>query len=62
MNSVTLAFMIAGLLAFAAGAWFAATGERTAGIGFMMGGLAMQVLTLIRLKQEKKKGMHDAGR
>ncbi len=62
MNSGTLILMLAGLLAFAGGAWLAATGDRSLGIISMMGGLAFQILTLIRLKQEKKKGMRDAGR
>ncbi len=62
MNTVTLAMMVAGLAAFAAGAMLAATGDRMLGIALMVAGLVLQVLTLRRLKKYKKKGSYDAGR
>lgn len=62
MNGATLALMITGLLAFAGGAWFAATGDRTIGIALMGVGLLFQVLTLRQLKLAKKKDISDAGR
>ncbi len=56
MNGGTIALMIAGLVGFAAGAWIAATGNREVGIILMAGGLAFQMLTLMRLKRAKKRG------
>lgn len=62
MNVGTLTLMIAGLLAFAGGAWLAGTGDRTSGIALMGLGLLFQVLTLRQLKRAKKKDIIDAGR
>ena len=55
MNGATIAFMIAGLVGFAAGAYLAATGERPVGIGLMALGLLFQVLTLRQLRLAKAK-------
>ena len=60
MNGGVLALMIAGLVGFGAGAWLAATGERSMGIGLMAMGLMFQVLTLRQLKLAKKKESSDA--
>ena len=61
MNAGVLALMFAGLLGFLAGAYLAATGERTLGIALMGMGLVFQVLTLRQLRQIRK-GPSDAGR
>ena len=61
MNGGTLALIMGGLIAFGAGAYLAATGERTTGIASMGLGLTLQVLALVRLKQAKKEGSSDAG-
>ena len=61
MNGGTLAFMIAGLVGFGAGAWLAATGQRELGIVLMGAGLLFQVLTLRQLKLARTKGPRDAG-
>ena len=60
MNGGILALMIAGLVGFLAGAYLAATGERTVGIALMAMGLMFQVLTLRQLKMIKKDS-DDAG-
>ena len=62
MNGATIAFAIAGLVGFFAGAYLAATGERPVGITLMAMGLMFQVLCLVQLKMAKKKDMDDAGR
>ena len=54
MNGGTLAFMIAGLVGFGAGAYLAATGERPVGIALMAMGLIFQVLTLRQLRAAKR--------
>ncbi len=61
MNGGTIVFILAGMIAFGCGAYFAATGERPMGITFMGFGLMFQVLALVRLKQAKKKELNDAG-
>ena len=61
MNGGTLALMIAGLVGFGAGAYLAATGERTTGIALMSMGLIFQVLTLRQLKAARTKDKNDAG-
>ena len=66
MNGGVLALMIAGFVGFGAGAYLAATGERSTGIALMSMGLIFQVLTLRQLKMAKaanseKKGDGDAG-
>ena len=53
MNGGFLALAIAGLVGFLAGAYLAATGERTLGITFMGMGLMFQALTLRHLKKAK---------
>ena len=60
MNGGVLALMIAGLVSFFAGAYLAATDNRTIGIILMANGLIFQVLTLRQLKAIKK-GSDDAG-
>lgn len=62
MNGGTLALMIAGLVGFLAGAYLAATGNRTTGIALMSMGLIFQVLTLRQLKLAKTKDDRDARR
>jgi len=61
MNGGTIALMIAGLVGFLAGAYLAATGERTTGIFLMAMGLVFQGVTLARLRAAKNKGSSDAG-
>ena len=61
MNGATLLLILAGFVAFGAGAWLSATGDRTVGIVLMAAGLAFQVLSLARLKRSKKKDANDAG-
>jgi len=54
MNGGTLALIMAGFIAFGAGAYIAATGDRGLGITFMGVGLIFQVLSLRQLKISKK--------
>ena len=65
MNGGTLALLIAGLLCFGAGAYLAATDNRTTGIALMSMGLIFQVLTLRQLKLARtgqaRKDNGDAG-
>ena len=49
----TLAFIMAGFIAFGAGAYLAATGERPIGIMSMGFGLLFQVLSLRLLRQAR---------
>ena len=58
MNGSVLALMIAGFVAFGAGAWIAAIGSRELGIGMMAMGLIFQVLTLRQLKVARKGSDH----
>ena len=60
MNGAILALMIAGFVSFGAGAYLAATGERTSGIVLMANGLIFQALTLRQLRAAKK-DHSDAG-
>ena len=60
MNGGVLALMIAGFVSFGAGAYLAATGERTIGIVLMANGLIFQALTLRQLRAAKKDD-NDAG-
>ncbi len=62
MNGATIAYTIAGLGGFGAGAYLSATGGRTIGIILMAAGLAFQMLALRQLKMAKKKDLTDAGR
>ena len=43
---------LAGLVGFGTGAYLSATGERTIGIVLMAGGLAFQVLALLRMRKQ----------
>ena len=61
MNGAVIALAIAGLVGFFAGAFLAATGNRTTGIALMSMGLIFQVLCLRQLKLAKKKDIDDAG-
>ena len=60
MNGGILALMIAGFFSFGAGAYLAATGDRTIGIVLMANGLIFQALTLRQLRAAKKDDS-DAG-
>ncbi len=60
MNGATIAFIMAGFIAFGVGAYLAATGERGLGVPFMGVGLIFQVLALRQIKNAKK-GPGDAG-
>ena len=61
MNGSVIALAIAGLVGFFAGAYLAATGNRTTGIALMSMGLIFQVLCLRQLKVAKVKDQDDAG-
>jgi len=50
MNGGVLALMIAGFVAFGAGAYLASSGDRMIGIVMMAVGLIFQVLTLRQMK------------
>ena len=60
MNGGILALIIAGLFGFLAGAYLAATGERTIGIALMGMGLVVQVFALQHIRSIKK-DTRDAG-
>ena len=60
MNGGTLALMIAGLVAFGAGAYLAAVGDRAVGISMMSMGLIFQAITLGRLRAARR-NESDAG-
>jgi hypothetical protein len=60
MGAATISIAIGGLINFAVGAYFSATGELALGITFMALGLVLQVLSLARIRQLKKKGSNDA--
>ncbi|WP_252257901.1 hypothetical protein [Erythrobacter aurantius] len=62
MDGGVIALAMGGLINFGVGAYFSATGEVNMGIVFMAIGLALQVLSLARIKKLKKKGSIDAGR
>ena len=61
MNVGILALMVAGLVGFCAGAYIAATGERTLGVALMGMGLVFQALTLRQLRIARAKDLSDAG-
>ncbi|MDA9918489.1 hypothetical protein N9D37_01190 [Erythrobacter sp.] len=61
MNGSVLALAIAGVFCFIAGAYLAATSNRTTGIALMSMGLIFQVLCLRQLKLNKAKDRSDAG-
>lgn len=60
MDGGVIVLAMGGLINFGVGAYFSATGEMTMGVVFMGAGLALQVLSLVRIKMLKKKGSHDA--
>lgn len=62
MNGAVASLAMGGLINFAVGAYFSATGELPLGITFMAIGLALQVLSLLWIRRLKKKGQDDAGR
>jgi hypothetical protein len=57
MNPLTLLFAILGLTGFALGAVLTATGPYEMGVMIMGFGLVFQVISLVRLKRAKHKGM-----
>ncbi len=61
MNGAVLALAIAGVVSFFAGAYLAATDNRTLGIVLMANGLLFQVLCLRQLKSVNTKDNSDAG-
>ena len=60
MDRVILVLAMGGLVNFAFGAYFSATGELPMGIGFMAFGLLLQVLSLVRIRSLRNKGRDDA--
>jgi len=62
MDGAVIALATGGLINFGVGAYFSATGEVNLGIVFMGVGLALQVLSLARIKSlKKKRNSSDAG-
>jgi Zn-dependent membrane protease YugP len=57
MNPLTLALAILGLTGFASGAVLTATGPYEMGVILMGLGLVFQVISLVRIKRAKNKGM-----
>ena len=57
MNPVTLAFAVLGLTGFALGAVLTVTGPFEMGVILMGLGLVFQVISLVRLKRAKQRGM-----
>jgi Zn-dependent membrane protease YugP len=57
VSPLTLAFAGAGLTGFALGAYFSATGQLETGVILMGLGLVFQVISLVRLKRAKQRGM-----
>ena len=57
MSPVTLAFAILGLSGFALGAVLSAIGPYEMGVILMGLGLVFQVISLVRIKRAKNKGM-----
>jgi hypothetical protein len=55
LDGGTVAFILAGLIAFGVGAYLAATGEQGTGVVLMAVGLAFQVMSLARLRQSRTK-------
>lgn len=53
MNRSVLFLIVAGFVTFGAGAWVAASGERSVGIALMAAGLAFQVLSLARMRRAR---------
>jgi len=57
MNPLTLAFAVVGLTGFALGAVLTVTGPFEMGVAVMGLGLVFQVISLVRIKRAKNKGM-----
>lgn len=57
MNPLTLLLAILGLTGFALGAVLSATGPYEMGVVLMGLGLVFQVISLVRIKRAKNKGM-----
>ncbi len=57
MNPLTLMFALLGLTGFALGAILTATGPFEMGVIIMGLGLVFQVISLVRIKRAKNKGM-----
>ena len=57
MNPLTLALAVLGLTGFALGAALTATGPYEMGVILMGLGLMFQVVSLVRIKRAKAKGM-----
>ena len=57
MNAVTLIFAVLGLTGFALGAVLTMTGPYEMGVIVMGLGLVFQVISLVRIKRAKNKGM-----
>lgn len=57
MSPLTLLFAILGLTGFAVGAVLSATGSYEMGVILMGLGLVFQVISLVRIKRAKNKGM-----
>ncbi|MEE4153920.1 MAG: hypothetical protein V2I27_07145 [Erythrobacter sp.] len=56
MNGMTLALAGSGLIGFALGAYFSATGELETGVVLMGLGLVFQVISLARLRRARLQG------
>jgi len=57
MNGLTLLVAILGLTGFAGGAVLSVTGEKEMGVVLMGAGLVFQVISLVRLRRAKTKGL-----
>lgn len=57
MNALTLLVAILGLTGFAGGAVLSVTGQKEMGVVLMGLGLVFQVISLVRIKRAKNKGM-----
>lgn len=57
MNGLTLLVAILGLTGFAGGAVLSVTGEKEMGVVLMGAGLVFQVISLVRLRRAKAKGL-----
>ncbi|MEQ5786570.1 hypothetical protein J3454_01540 [Erythrobacter sp. NFXS35] len=55
MTGGTLSLALGGLILFAVGAYLSATGALSQGIVFMAAALALQILSLVRLRQARNK-------
>ncbi|MFM7348661.1 MAG: hypothetical protein ACKO01_04150 [Erythrobacter sp.] len=57
MNGLTLLVAILGLTGFAGGAVLSATGQKEMGVVLMGMGLVFQVISLVRIRRAKAKGL-----